>query len=678
MTKKKVIYKKSVCPLDCPDSCGLTVTIEDGKITALAGDRDHPYTRGVICRKMKSYPARLYSPERILFPLQRTGRKGEGDFRRISWDHAYDILQEKISTIMQQYGGEAILPFAYAGNMGAMNRFAGYPLFHRLGTSRLEETICSTAAKAGWKSHCGDIPGTPPEIAEQAELIVIWGSNTKITNMHFWPYVARARKKGARLVVVDPYKGATARSADLHIKVEPGGDTALVLALLKKLLDRNGLDRQFIEDATTGFELLQEYLEKHPLADFVDQSGVDEARIDEFADILQSTARIFIRIGIGMTRNSRAGMGIRALTSLAAALGLFDGREGCGVLLTSSAFSGDQTRLTWPLPAQQPGRLFNMVQLGNSLHCDPGIKMFFVYNANPLSSTPDASLVRRALQREDLFTVVHEQVMTPTAQYADLVLPATTFLENKDLYTAYGHFYLSLVEAVIPPIGEAKSNFTFFAELAEKLGFTELPFRQTLDERLAGYLDTLDGLPDRYKKEGVPYGVPVLSSRCVKYQAGFSPAKGRYSFVDNSDPSLPATVCLLDGSEFDNADFQSRYPFKLITPPHPDLLNSTFGERYEGEPGQVLIHPSDALELQVEDDEIVTLFNDRGWARRRAKVGDGVRPGLLVAEGLFWQCHEHPAAINDLTSQKTTDMGGGGTFHESRVSILRKPPRRNT
>jgi anaerobic selenocysteine-containing dehydrogenase len=672
MTDKKIIHKKTVCPLDCPDSCGLTVTIEDGKVVALAGDRDHPYTRGVICRKMKSYPERLYSPNRILFPLQRTGRKGEGSFRRISWDHAYDILLEKISTIRQQYGGEAILPFAYAGNMGVMNRFAGYPLFHKLATSRLEETICSTAAKAGWKSHCGDIPGTPPEIAEEAELIVIWGSNTKVTNMHFWPYVAMARKKGARLVVVDPYQGATARSADLHIKVEPGGDTALVLALLKKLLSNDGLDRKFIEEATTGFEHLQKYLEKRTPADFVTQSGVDETQVDEFVDLLQSTERIFIRIGIGMTRNSRAGMGIRALTSLAAALGLFDGGEGRGVLLTSSAFSGDQSRLTWPSLAQQPGRLFNMVQLGNSLHCtDPAIKMFFVYNANPLSSVPDAGLVRRALLREDLFTVVHEQVMTPTAKYADLILPATTFLENKDLYTAYGHFYLSLVEAAIPPMGEAKSNFTFFAELAERLGFTDLPFTQTLDERLAGYLATLEGLPDSCKKEGIPYGVPLLSSRCVKNQASFSPTRGRYSFVDTSEPSLPATLCLLDGVEFDNADFQARYPFKLITPPHPDLLNSTFGERYEGEPGQVFIHPSDALELQVEDDEMLTLFNDRGWARRRAKISDVVRRGLLVAEGLFWQCHEHPAALNDLTSQKTTDMGGGGTFHESRVSILR-------
>ncbi|MEE4240767.1 MAG: molybdopterin-dependent oxidoreductase [Desulfopila sp.] len=672
MINKKSTIKKSVCPLDCPDSCGIRVTIEDGMVTALSGDRDHPYSRGVICRKMKSYPERLNSPDRILFPLLRTGRKGEGSFRRISWDEAYGILGEKISSIRRQYGGEAILPFAYAGNMGVMNRFAGYPLFHKLGTSRLEETICSTAAKAGWKSHCGDIPGSPPEIAEEAELVIIWGGNTKVTNMHFWPYVAGARKKGARLVVVDPYKTLTAGSADLHIKVEPGGDTALVLALLKKLLDNGGLNRTFIEEATTGFDILEDYLHRSSLSDFVKKSGVNEAQIDELAALLKSSDRTFLRIGIGMTRNSRAGMGIRALTSLAAALGLFDGGEGRGVLLTSSAFSGDQSMLTWPSLAEQPGRLFNMVQLGNSLHCkEPGIKMFFVYNANPLSSVPDSSLVRQALLREDLFTVVHEQVMTPTAKYADLVLPATTFLENKDLYTAYGHFYLSLVDAAIPPMGEAKSNFTFFQELAERLGFTDPPFQQTLDERLSGYLATLEGLPDSVKSKGLAYGTAVRSKRWRKNQAAFSQEKGRYSFVDSSDPALPPTLCLLDGAEFDSADLAVRYPFKLITPPHPDLLNSTFGERYQGDPGTVLIHPSDALQIGVENDELLTLFNDRGWARRRAMISDDVRQGLLVAEGLFWQCEAHPAAINDLASQKTTDMGGGGTFHESKVAILK-------
>ncbi|HKJ65785.1 MAG TPA: molybdopterin-dependent oxidoreductase, partial [Desulfopila sp.] len=485
MIETKTEYRKTICPLDCPDSCGLVASVKNGKVVALNGDRDHPFTRGVICRKMKGYPARVHSKDRILFPMQRTGKKGEGRFQRISWDQAFATLCERLSSTVEQFGGESILPFAYAGNMGVVNRFAGYPLFHKLGTTQLDETICSTAAKAGWRANCGDVPGTAPEVAEEAELIIIWGSNTRVTNMHFWPYVARARKKGAQLVVIDPYRNETAASADLHLKIEPGGDAALALGLLRKLMATGDLDYDFINTRTEGFDSLRDHLKNNSDDVFAAGCGVDEGQMEELAGCLRKTQRIYLRLGIGMTRNSRAAVNIRAITSLAASLGLFDGGSGRGVLLTSGAFSGDQSRLTWPSLAAKPGRRFNMVQLGNCLQtADPPIRMMFVYNANPLSTTPDGSLVRRALADDKLFTVVHEQVMTPTARYADLLLPATTFLENRDLYTSYGHFYLGFVDAVIPPLGEAKSNFTFFQELSQNLGFDDEPFQQTLDERL--------------------------------------------------------------------------------------------------------------------------------------------------------------------------------------------------
>ena len=666
-------YRKTVCPLDCPDSCGLIATIADGKVVALNGDPQHPYTRGVICRKMKFYHERLYSDQRVLFPMKRTGRKGEGKFARISWDEAYTILGEQIKTTVKEYGGESILPFVYAGNMGHLNRFAGYPLFHALGTSRLEETICSTAAKAGWRSHCGDVPGTPPEIAEDAELIIVWGSNTKVTNLHFWPYVARARKKGAKLIVIDPYRNVTAASADYHLDVEPGEDAALALALLKILVDGGSIDREFIASATSGFAELEMYLENLNLNELAKRCGIAEERISEISTLLAATAKTYIRIGIGMTRNSRAGLNIRAITSLAAALGLFDGREGRGVLMTSSAFKGDQELLTWPSLASQKTRIFNMVQLGNCLHqANPQVKMLFVYNANPLSVTPDGSLVRQALAKEELFTVVHEQALTPTARYADLLLPATTFLENKDLYTGYGHFYLSVVEAAITPCGEAKSNYTFFQELAETLGYAGPPFTQSLDERLNDYLATIDELPMGLNGKTIEYGKPYLSTRWSKGEPAFTSETGKYSFTDKLDPALPQTVCVKAGGEFDNADYVVRYPFKLLTPPHRGLLNSTFGERYAGDPGEVLIHHTDAATYNIDENEMITLYNDRGWARRRARLTDGCRPGLLVAEGIFWQSDAHPSGINDLTSQNLTDMGGGGTYHESRVAILEK------
>lgn len=671
MTNQNTIYKKTFCPLDCPDTCGVVAAVENGKVVSLSGDKDHPYTRGVLCRKMKSYHNRLYDKNRIRHPMKRIGKKGLGKFERITWQEAYAQLAEKIKTTVDSHGGEAILPFVYAGNMGAVNRFAGYPLFHKLGTTRLIETICSTAAKAGWTSHCGNVSGTPPEVAEDAEIIVIWGSNTKVTNMHFWPFVASAKKNGAKLIVIDPYRNLTAASADLHLRVKPGEDTALALALLKLLMENNGLDLTFIEQSTVGFERLEEYLKETPLPELAAGSGVAENLLAKFAALLQNNRKIFFRIGIGMTRNSRAGMSVRAITSLAASLGLFDGGAGRGVLLTSSAFKGDQEKLVWSSLAEKETRRFNMLQLGNCLKtAAPPVKMLMVYNANPLSVTPDGSLVRQALADEDLFTVVHEQVMTPTARYADLLLPATTFLENIDLYTAYGHFYMGVAERVIEPQGEAKSNFTFFQELAAELGFSDAPFQQTLQERMNDYLATLEGLPAGTTANEIVPGVPLLSENSKKGSPVFSQQGLRYSFVQNDTPVLPGSVCLVDGGEFDNADYVARFPLKLITPPHMDLLNSTFGERYEGNPGEVLIHPADAGTYGVGEGEVITIYNSRGWCRRIARVTEDTQLGLLVAEGIFWQCGEHPAGINDLTSQKLTDMGEGGTYHESRVSIV--------
>jgi len=667
-----IIFRKTYCPLDCPDTCGIVAAVKDGKVISLSGDRDHPYTRGVICRKMKNYHERVYRSDRILHPMKRVGKKGAGSFERISWDEAYSLLSTKIDDVVRQFGGEAILPFVYAGNMGAVNRFAGYPLFHKIGTSRLIETICSTAASAGWVSQCGDITGTPPETAAESDVIVIWGSNTKVTNMHFWPYVVSAKKNGARLVVIDPYRNITASSADTHIKVNPGGDSALAMAVLKNLIEKEKLDYTFIKERTKGFETLEKYLRDVNPSEFADRCGVAEKEIDLLADMLSSSSssKIFFRLGIGMTRNSKAGMSIRAITSLAASLGLFDGGDGRGVLLTSGAFKGDQEKLVWSSLARQETRRFNMVQLGNCLSStDSPVKMLIVYNSNPLSAVPDGSLVRNALTDEDLFTVVHEQVMTPTARYADLLLPATTFLENRDIYTAYGHFYMGIGDRVVEPVGEAKSNFTFFQELAEKLGFDEEPFRHDLDDRMKDYFNSLTGLPDGFSFEKAEAGDPVLSTRSKRGEAVFGADKLLYSFIQEDIPSLPQHCCLVDGDEFDDADYLARYPLKLITPPHMDLLNSTFGERYPGHPGEVLIHPEDAVKFSVSDNELITLFNSRGWCRRKARVTDDTQEGLLVAEGIFWQCDEHPAGINDLTSQKLTDMGGGGTFHESRVSI---------
>lgn len=658
-------WRKTVCPLDCPDSCGILAKVVDGRVTELRGDPDHPFTHGFICRKMRAYPARLHSPDRLLYPMRRVGAKGEGRFVRIDWDEALSIFAEQWQSRRQQYGGESVLPFQYAGNMGVVNRNAGYALYHKLGSSRLLETICSAAAGAAWALHRGNMPGCPPENAVEADLIVAWGINVKVTNIHFWQYISAARRRGAKLLVIDPYRNATGQSADHYLQIEPGGDSALALGALKALLAIDGLDRHMLAERTTGFAALEDYLNETPWTEFTRLSGLTQEQIEDFAALLAAHPKTFIRIGFGLSRNSRGGMSVRAILALAAAIGLFPGGSGQGVLLSSKAFLGDTDVLRYPQLAEQTSRQINMAHLGQALTAlDPAIRMFVVYNANPLVVAPDAGLVRQGLAREDLFTVVHEQVMTPTARYADLLLPATTFLENRDLYTGYGHFYLGVVDRVIEPLGEARSNFDLFQALAGKMGYTDAPFGQAVDERIADYLLTMEGLPAD-SGEAIDRGEWVASTR----QAAADRDERPFPFVVAGKPGVPATATLTEAGEFSEYDLAGRYPFKLITPPHPDLLNSTFGERYPDRCGEVKIHPVDAKEQGIADGAEVLLANHRGRARRIARLTADTRQGLLVAEGLYWQEGAEGLTINNLTSQKTTDLADGPTFHESLVRI---------
>lgn len=673
MTKFRVKYSKTVCPLDCPDSCGMIARVEDGIVTSLAGDPGHPYTRGFICRKMRGYPARVYGKDRILYPQLRVGRKGEGRFRRISWEEALGIFAENITKTLESHGGEAILPYQYAGNMGAINRNAGYALYHKLGASRLKETICSAAAGAGWDMHLGGVPGSPPETAEDADLIVVWGINLKVSNIHFWQYIAAARKRGARVLVIDPYRTATAQSADEYLQVAPGGDGALALGAIKALLEMEAVDRRMLAEQATDFAELENYLQRTPWPEFSRLSGLGREQIENFARLLHRNPRAFIRIGIGLSRNSRGGMSVRSILSLAAVLGVFGGGEGRGVLLSSRAYSGDVNRLRFPELLTEPSREINMAHLGHALTTlEPPVKLFIVYSCNPLSVAPDSSMVRRGLAREDLFTVVHEQVMTPTAGYADLLLPATTFLENMDLYTGYGHFEMAVVKPVIMPVAEARSNFTLFQDLARVLGYTDRPFRQSVEERLASYIETIEGLPEGFTYSPGTATDWLTSTRKRVSESVMERWQVPFQFMASTakaGPPVPALPCLLEADEFSDRDLLARLPFQLITPPHKDLLNSTFGERYRGVTGTVLIHPEDAAEHGIGEGDRVKIANLRGWAVRVARVTGDTRKGLLVAEGIYWQTGEFETGINDLTSQKTTDIGAGPTFHETRVAL---------
>jgi len=654
----------------------MVATVENGKIVALTGAPDHPYTKGFICRKMRGYPERVYGKDRLLYPQVRVGKKGEGRFRRISWDEALQILGEKIREVRSRYGGEAILPYQYAGNMGVLNRNAGYALYHKIGASRLKETICSAAAGAGWDMHLPGVSGSPPELAEGADLIVAWGINLKVTNIHFWQYVAAARKKGARLLVIDPYRNETAKSADDYMQVQPGGDGALALGTIKALLESGRVDSKKLAGETIGFTALEHYIVATPWEEFRRLSGLPREAIEAFAELLIRHPKTFVRIGIGLSRNSRGGMSVRGIVCLAAVLGLFNGGAGRGVLLSSRAFSGDMRKMRFPELLATPTREINMAHLGYALtEMKPPVYLFLVYSCNPLSVAPDSSMVRQGLARDDLFTVVHEQVMTPTARYADLLLPATTFLENIDLYTGYGHFELAVVPPVIAPVGEARSNFDLFQGLAEVLDFHETPFCQSAEERIRSYLATVDGIPEekKAKADDLHFVTGWVTSNRKRIEESIAERWGvMFRFQGHSpeeDPLVPSIPCLMEPVEFADRELSARLPFTLLTPPHRDLLNSTFGERYRGQTGGVLMHPDDAQLLGIADGEQVRLLNFRGWSVRTVQVTEDTCRGQLVAEGLFWETDVYHAGINDLTSQKVTDIGAGPTFHEIRVTL---------
>ncbi|MBF0287405.1 MAG: molybdopterin-dependent oxidoreductase [SAR324 cluster bacterium] len=664
--------RKTICPLDCPDACGMIATLENGIITKVTGDPDHPITQGFLCHKVQTYHHRIQSADRVLHPQHRVGKKGEGQFGQISWDDAWQILTEQLTNIKKKYGGEALLPYSYAGNMGMINRPAGYPFFHKYGASQLLQTICSAAAKEGWSLHYGAKPGSPPEKAADADLIIAWGISAKVTNIHFMPFVQKAKRRGAKLIVIDPYLNSTAKSADVYYPVTPGGDTALALGMLKHCMENGLIDQNFIGQYTDGFEEFADYLESKTLEEFATISGLTAAQIQELATLIGQTKKTFIRIGIGLTRNTQGAMSVRAITCFSAAMGLFNGIEGRGALLQSGAFSGDTHLLSYPSLMEAPTRAVNMVQLGHALtELSPPVKGLFVYNSNPLSIAPDTTRVKAGLEREDLFTVVHEQFLTPTARYADLLLPATTSFENHDLYTGYGHFYMGRVDPVIPPQGEAVSNFDLFQTLAQKMGYTDAPFLQTIDDRIESYAASIKEIPEKQKKEGLVSG-EIIRSDIINHGGDFSQF-GQYRFnfsVKSRDPNIPRIPCILPRHEFDDPNLKSRYPFQLITPPMKDMLNSTFGERYCNEAGTLMIHPLDAEAHSIQEGMLIEVFNGRGRNIRKAAISTNTQPGLLILEGIYWENESSQmTSVNELTSQQTTDLGGGGTFHEARVNI---------
>jgi len=664
----------SVCSLDCPDTCGLLVHKKDGKIIKVEGNPDHPVTKGAICNKVRNLPARLYDPSRLTHPLKRSGPKGSGEFTRMDWDEAIGLITNKWKALIEEHGAECILPYSFAGNMGRINMLgAGQRFFHRLGASRMERTICNVAGNTGFSFTMGGSFGVDPEDTVHSKLVIIWGCNAVSTNMHQVVYAEQARKNGAQIVVIDVHKNQTGRWADWFIPILPGTDAALALGMMHILFAEELVDEAFLSEFTIGADELAEHVKQY---DPVTVSAITKVPVEDIyklARLYGHTTPSYIRIGNGPQHHDNGGMFARTLACLPALTGQWKYRGG-GATRENGGYSAlNHQVLTRPDLQEKPTRLINMNVIGEALtELDPPIYSLYVYNSNPLVVAPDGNKVRKGFAREDLFTVVHDLFLTETAQYADLILPATSSYENMDLYTSYWHHYLHLQHPVVEPYGESRSNVQVFRMLAEAMGFVDDVFTECEEKIIADILDypenpylrgvTLEGLQehyfvklDRQARPLLPDGLTTPSGKIELYSEQME--KMGY-------PPLPTYSPIQE---------PETYPLLLVTAPNHNFLNTTFSlqeKHVSMEKGPYLfLHPEDAEKRGITHKEKVRVYNDRGECELVAWVSETVLPGAAVTQGLWSDQAGTKRLVNTLTPGRLADMGGGAVFFSNRVEV---------
>jgi anaerobic selenocysteine-containing dehydrogenase len=662
------------------------VTTEDGRIVDVVGDRAHPFTRGVICGKVHDYAERVYSPLRVLRPMRRVGPKGAAEFEPISWDDAIEEIAHRFTRVIAQWGAEAILPFSYAGTLGRIQYYAGHPFFHALGASQLDRTICVSTAYAGWRATLGVVAGNDAEQMVGAELVILWGINAAYTHINLMTLVKEARARGARIVCIDPYRTRTARQADAHLMIRSGTDGALALGLMHVLIREDLLDHAYIARATLGLEALREHVGAYPPERVAAITGLPVDVIVDLARRYGRTRAAYLRVGIGLSRHENGGMTCRAIACLPALTGAYAHPHGGALLGSSGAFGlGDTVLERRDLLPSPPPRTINMVQLGRALtdpDLRPPVMALYVYNSNPAAVCPNSSLVLEGLAREDLFTVVHEQVQTDTADYADLLLPATTSMEHLDLYRSFGHLYLQLAEPVIAPLGEARSNWEVFGQLARAMGIRdrhyETPLAELIDANLRAAGPVAEGVThDRLRAERSAR--LVVPRPFLPFADGAPTPSGRVEFYSDTllrqgMPALPTYVPLRESR--DNPAIGGRYPLRCHVPPNRFFLNSSFSQSAllrarQGGP-TVLVHPDDAALREIEAGDLVAVANDRGRALFTAVLSDNTPPGQVVVEGIWWhKFMPGGRGVNVLTSDGLADMGGGPAFHSTMVDVTR-------
>ncbi len=654
----------------------MIVTVEDGRATRVEGNRDHPVTRGFLCTKVSRYIERTYHADRLLYPQIRTGAKGEGKFRRATWDEALDLVGRRLQAIIDWPGGpQAILPYSYAGTMGVIQGSSmDRRFFHRIGASLLARTICSSAGAEALNLTYGTRMGTDTESVGAARLIILWGTNTLTANPHLWPFVRKAKAGGARIITIDPLRTRTAAASDEHIALRPGTDAALALAMMYVIFRDNLHDQRYLEEMTSGWEKLRDRV----LSDYAPARVADICRlpvetIERLGHAYGTTRPTFIRLNYGLQRHGGGGSAVRAIALLPAITGAWNDIGGGCQLSTSGTFSLDTNALERPDLTPPGTRTVNMSRLGEALLDldDPPVKALVVYNSNPGAVAPQREKVLRGLKRADLFTVVLEHFQTDTADYADVLLPATTQLEHDDLHKAYGHLYLMYNRRAIEPLGEALPNSEIFRRLAAKMGFDHPELQESDEEMMKQAL----GAPlDELRAKGwMRLEVPKPH---MPFKSGtkLRTASGRIEIEARGFPDpLPLYVPPHESEERDPERVR-RYPLALISPPAHAFLNSTFVNvaslrRSAGKP-TLEIHAYDAAERGITAGDKVAIFNDRGTFKAEAVITDRVRPGVVAAPSIWWpKLTSERSNANHTTSEAISDVGGGATFYDNMVEV---------
>jgi anaerobic selenocysteine-containing dehydrogenase len=668
---------KGACPHDCPDTCALDVHVKGGVAVKVTGSNGHAPTAGVLCTKVARYTERTYHPERLLHPMRRIGAKGEGRFERISWEQALKIIAARLGPLAA-HDPQQILPYSYAGTMGLVQGDSmSMRFFHKLGASLLDRTICASAGTAGHEITLGSRVGMDMELAEEAKLIIFWGSNAITSSVHFWARAQEAKRRGARLVAIDPYRSLTAEKCHSHIALLPGTDSALALGLMHVMIRDGLIDHDYVTRHTFGFEALRERAHEYDPAAVAHLCGISAAEIESLAQLYGSTRPALIRANYGMQRVRGGGMATRNIACLPALVGAFRDAAGGLLLSTGGNFCIDAAALERPdLLAGRTPRTINMSTIGHALlDADAPIRALIVYNSNPVAVAPDSTRVVRGFAREDLFTVVLEHFKTDTADYADILLPATTQLEHLDVIKPYGHYYMMANNPAIAPLGEAKPNTEIFRLLSQAMGFTDGCFQDS-DETLAqaAVADDWDFDAVRavgWKRVGRAKGIARFAD------GGFDTPSGKVEFYSARAKAmgLDALPDYIAPQEDTRSETASRYPLAMISPPARHFLNSSFVNvqslrAVEGEPW-LDIHPQDAALRGVLPNSYVRVFNDRGSLELRARVTDRARPGVVVGLSVWWKKLSRDGKnANELTSSDTlTDMGRAPTFYDCLVQV---------